>query len=453
VTIASLDNPICILLLDADAESCARTQRSLEQRGYSVRACSSDGEARDCVLRGDFDTVVADIDLDDEAGVALLEATQSIQPVVPLIIFTADTKVDGVLRAIHRGAFDYVLKEGPTDSLHSAIHRASERAHLQRRNARLVNELHRMKSELEDHVERRGRQLAQANIRLSSERGELERAVTSLRQAHSQLVQAEKAASLGLLTAGVAHEINNPLGFVLPNLSVLQQWVEALHEGQVPSTEVATDMLDVVRESREGLLRIRDIVQELSLFSRGSASATSRVDPNRVVRSVCRLFSGQMRYRHLLRLNLREMPDVMADAGHLRQVLLNLLINAAHALPDDRDDGCILVESRQAAEKVEIDVTDNGAGIPPELLGKIFDPFFTTKPVGKGTGMGLAISRQLVARMGGDLSIRSEPGSGTTATVTVPVWHDRPRPEEGATKDATEVGLQPHEAAKGSRQS
>lgn len=438
-----------ILLFDTVPESCLRLGQQLCDWGYEVEP-ASETEHAIAILDDSFHVVIAETTAEDAEEMAFLTAARRRAPETPIIAFSHRPRVGDVLDAIRQGAFDFVLADDQPDALRSAVRRALDHVQLSRENAVLLRDLHRMNALLEERVEERTRLLEDTNQRLSAERVELERTLRTLKDAQTQLVQAEKMASLGLLTAGVAHEINNPLGFVLPNFTVLEEWCARLSRDPSASDPAAVaEMFEVVQECREGILRIRDIVRELGLFSRRSSSTNERVEVKRVIDSVCRLFGGQLRYRSLLRQELTEVPDVRADAGQLRQVVLNLLINAAHAIPEDARDGRITVRTRQCADHVEIDVADNGAGIPPEHLGKVFDPFFTTKPLGKGTGMGLSISRQLIDGMGGKLGIQSVVGEGTTVTITLTAWRDEEalhasaERERGRSSDETATGSRP----------
>jgi two-component system, cell cycle sensor histidine kinase and response regulator CckA len=190
--------------------------------------------------------------------------------------------------------------------------------------------------------------------------------------------------------------------------------------------QTASEIEDLLGDCREGLSRIRDIVKELSFFSRRSDALERRVELSHLVSSVFRLLSSQMCHV-ALRADVDDAPDLCADPGQLRQVLLNLMINAGHAISEGQR-GEVLISTSRVGEQVEIRVRDNGVGIPREVQSKIFDPFFTTKPVGQGTGMGLAISRQLIERMKGALRVESEPGIGTTMIIKLPAWNDDQQP-------------------------
>jgi CheY-like chemotaxis protein len=237
--------------------------------------------------------------------------------------------------------------------------------------------------------------------------------VSERRRLEAQLLLADRLASVGTLAAGVAHEINNPLAFVLANLDVS---LEALRERGGPE-----EVLRALEDAREGGTRVSEIVRDLRTFARDRGGARARVDVRRTVQSSVNLALPEIRRRARLELDLAEVPPVLGAEHRLGQVFLNLLVNAAQAIPEGGvDRNRIRVATRAASDRVLVEVTDTGAGIPPEVLPRIFDPFFTTKPVGVGTGLGLAIVHTIVTDLGGEIRVRSAPGQGTTFEVELP---------------------------------
>jgi signal transduction histidine kinase len=269
-----------------------------------------------------------------------------------------------------------------------------------------------------------------------------------LRQAQGRLVQSEKLAALGQLVAGVAHEINNPLAFVLNNVAVLQRDLRALEElirlyqlGDGALDQHAPDVMTRVRalseridlpytmkeiaelpvRTREGLARIQHIVKDLRDFARQNAIGDVQpgCDLNSGIESTINIARGTAR-KHQVELvsDLQPLPGVTCAPGKINQVVLNLITNAVHA---SSEGGRVIVRTRHVDGGVQIEVADNGAGIDPAIRGRIFDPFFTTKPQGEGTGLGLSISHGIVADHGGRIDVESEPGAGTTFTVFLPL--------------------------------
>jgi signal transduction histidine kinase len=232
----------------------------------------------------------------------------------------------------------------------------------------------------------------------------------------AKLVLAERMASLGVLAASIAHEINTPLTYVVTALQLMDADLESAGGdlSRLDSTRVKR-RLDAVRE---GAARVRTIVRDLGRFSRPDDDRMVPVDLPSVVDSTLRVAKPQLHLRVVLRTDLRATGRVIASESRLAQVLLNLLVNAYQAMPEGRESGRNRIEVRtyDSGGEVTIEVSDNGEGIAPDLLDRIFDPFFTTRAAA-GSGLGLAISRSLVAGMGGTMSVESRPGEGTTFRV------------------------------------
>ncbi len=275
---------------------------------------------------------------------------------------------------------------------------------------------------------------------------------TRLEDAHLQLLQSEKMASIGQLAAGVAHEINNPVGYVFSNIGSLEKYLhdfmrmlEAYEKAEAGLPEAARaelqrvraevdlsflrrDVLSLLAESREGLNRVRKIVQDLKDFSRvGSADEWQWADVHAGLDSTLNIVWNELKYKTTVERRYGELPQVHCLPSQINQVFMNLLVNAAHAIEVK---GVVTVRTGREGEEVWIEVEDTGAGIPPENLKRIFDPFFTTKPVGKGTGLGLSVSYSIVQKHRGRIEVKSEVGRGSTFRVWLPI---DPNPENGGT--------------------
>ena len=276
-----------------------------------------------------------------------------------------------------------------------------------------------------------------------------------LRLAQDQLMQSEKLASIGQLAAGVAHEINNPVGYVFSNFGTLQKYLADLFrmlaayeaaEGQLAGTPVAAalaalrreieldylkeDVPQLMAESCEGIVRVRKIVQDLKDFSHVDARQEwDWTDLHRGLDSTLNIVSNEIKYRADVLKAYGTLPEVQCLSSELNQVFMNLLVNAAHAVQAAhaarQTRGTIQLRTGTtgsgAEQVVWVEVEDDGCGIPRENLSRIFDPFFTTKPVGKGTGLGLSLAYGIVQKHHGRLEVDSEPGRGTRFRVTVPV--------------------------------
>jgi signal transduction histidine kinase/CheY-like chemotaxis protein len=236
---------------------------------------------------------------------------------------------------------------------------------------------------------------------------------------NARLAEADRLAAVGTLAAGVAHEINNPLAYLLGGLEYLQRELSAL----APALAGRADELrEVVAEMRTGGERIRHIVRDLKTFSRADEETSAEVDLRRLAESSLHLAGHELARRARVVRDLGPVPPVRANEGRIGQVLLNLLVNAAQALPEGTPGAHeVRVATRtDGAGRAVIEVSDTGPGIAPEIQGRIFEPFFTTKPQGVGTGLGLWISRNIVAAAGGTLEVESAPGAGATFRVVLP---------------------------------
>ncbi len=242
------------------------------------------------------------------------------------------------------------------------------------------------------------------------------RDVTERSRIAEQLKRADRLASLGTLSAGVAHEINNPLTFMTLGIELL---VKRLHASGLDEDELGA-MLSTLAEIRRGADRVAEIVRDLRTFSRGDAQSSEPVDVRAAVESAHRMVDHRARHLAAVVMDVPELPLVVANASRLEQVFVNLLLNACQAFEDDRAENRIEIRGGLLDRgRLFIDVIDNGPGIGSEVLPRIFDPFFTTKTVGEGTGLGLAICHGIIARYGGELFVESAPGR-TVFRTTLP---------------------------------
>ena len=278
---------------------------------------------------------------------------------------------------------------------------------------------------------------------------------SKLSDAQSKLMQSEKLASIGQLAAGVAHEINNPIGFIFSNFGTLEQYLDDLFQmldayekaephigdgntlarirqlkAELDIKYLKEDFPNLMGESRDGIQRVRKIVQDLKDFSRVDARQEwESVDLHAGIDSTLNIVNNEIKYKADVVKHYGPLPEVQCLPSEMNQVFMNLLVNAAHAIPAER--GTITISTGVDGANAWVEVADTGAGIAPENLQRIFDPFFTTKPVGKGTGLGLSLSYGIVQKHGGRMEVSSELGVGTRFRITIPIHH-APSPQAEA---------------------
>ncbi len=257
------------------------------------------------------------------------------------------------------------------------------------------------------------------------------RDISIQKHAQSQPLVSDRMASVGLLAAGVAHEIDNPLACILANLDSAMEELKEL-----PAVGIAADVAQSLKEARESGARVRQIVRDLKVFSRSEeGERTGVVDVQSVMESSLRIGWNEIRHRARLVIDYGTVLLVLANDGRLGQVFLNLVVNAAQAIAEgDSAQNEIRIATRMIDTRVAIEVHDTGPGIPPEVLSRLFTPFFTTKPIGSGTGLGLSICQRLVHAMGGELRVESRVGKGSTFTVLLP--STRVQPDGGCPRSA-----------------
>jgi len=403
------DGPTTVnVLLVEDNPGDARLIREILKESENVSfavehaACLQTGLER--LREADPHVVLLDLSLPDSQGLDTLARTHEAASQAALIVLTGldDEKV--ALEAVRQGAQDYLVK-GQID------------------NTLLVRA-----------------------VRYATERKQAEKA---LQESQKQLMQSEKMACIGQLAAGVAHEINNPVGFVMSNMGTLVGYVAAFKEviaeyeklaaavsnedGDAHSPiltrieEIRTrqelpyimeDVDKLLAESADGAERIRDIIQNLRSFARTDEGQLKEVDINQGIEATLKIVWNELKYKCNVHKKLGDIPRVQCYPGRLNQVFMNVLVNAAQAIEERGD---ITIETEALDSSVVIRIADTGRGIRPEHLSRIFDPFFTTKGIGKGTGLGLSISHGIIESHNGTIHVQSQLGKGTTFTIRLPI--------------------------------
>ena len=312
-------------------------------------------------------------------------------------------------------------------------------------------ELRKSRDELEQRVQRRTAELYAANQNQLQEIAERKRAEQQLREKNAelesmqmQLLQQEKMASIGQLAAGVAHEINNPIGYVNSNMHALNKYAEDLftildiYEAAEPLLDpqaaaarrvvsvkqemdipyIKEDLPKLLRESQEGLNRVKAIVQDLKNFSHTDEGEWQIIDLHNGLDSTLNIVANELKYKAKVVKEYGDLPLLQCNPSQINQVFTNILVNAAHAIENN---GVITIRSGVSGEYGYIEISDTGKGIAPEHLNRIFDPFFTTKPVGKGTGLGLSLSYGIIKKHNGRIEVASELGKGATFRIVLPI--------------------------------
>ena len=245
---------------------------------------------------------------------------------------------------------------------------------------------------------------------------DLRQALDDLRMQQAQLIQSEKMASLGQMVAGVAHEINTPLGYASSNVEIVRESLKMMEEGVDAESREEFDML--LADAQYGLEQIGELVMGLKNFSRVDRSQTELFDLNEGLDTSLKICQNNLKDRVQIEKQYGDLPNIRCAPSQLNQVFLNLINNAAQAIDGP---GTITLSSRQVDDHVEVSVRDTGSGMDAQTRDHIFEPFFTTKPVGEGTGLGLSIVFRIIEDHGGEISVESEPGQGTEFTVRLPI--------------------------------
>jgi len=309
---------------------------------------------------------------------------------IPIILLTAKTDLSTKIEGLEHGADDYLTKP-----FHSQELRARVRSLLNLRK-------------LEREIQLRSQQL--------------EETLRELKETQSQLVQSEKMAALGLLVAGVAHEINNPVSFAKGSLFIVRRSLEQLKQADRLSPAEMTELLKDIETSvgiiKNGLDRTENIIRNLKNFVRKDEEVLKQFDIHEGFESTLQLFNHEVSHRITIHREFGTVPPIEAIPGQINQAFMNVVQNAVQAIPDR---GEIFIKTEQIDSVVRISIRDTGTGIAEKDLPRIFDPFFTTKEVGKGTGLGMTITYKIIESHHGKIEVKSQPGSGTEVLISLPL--------------------------------
>lgn len=473
-----------VMIIEDSPTQAQQLALILEDAGFEVEVAPDAERGFGRLASGPFDLVLSDLHLPGDSGFDLCRRLKSDPTLsrLPVVVCTSEADPFNVLRGLEAGADGFITKRRDPEEIVGCVRRALSRpagvpepgrgmrvAFLGQQfelSAGREQLLDILVSAFEDITllstlaEASALAQGELNRQLEERNLQLQRLADSEHQAHeerkrveSQLVQAEKLSALGQMVAGVAHEINNPLAFVINNLAVLRREVGLLREmlllyreAEATLAEHRPELLDrlrqraeevdltytlgsldsLMRRTDEGLRRIRQVVGDLRDFARLDESDLKEVDLNEGIVSTLNVVRSRAR-EHLVELDmdLAPLPGVTCYPAKVNQVVLNLVANAIDAsAPGDR----VTVRTRRSDHSVEIHVVDTGCGIDPGIRDKIFDPFFTTKPQGKGTGLGLSISYGIVRAHDGQITVEPNTPKGTRFVVRLPLAPAKPEP-------------------------
>ena len=404
-----------ILVVDDQPDSLGALSAVLELAGYNSVRCLSDSRQVMSVY-DEFkpDLIMLDLNMPHVDGLAVLDQLGKVIPeddYLPVLVLTGDGRSETREQALSRGAKDFLSK--PLNRIEVQLRvknlLQTRHLHLQLRTQNIF---------LEEQV-REGTDLAE---KLAYSNQALKEINHKMRETQAQLIQTEKMASLGQLVAGIAHEINNPLAFVMNNLFTIEHGMNQVAPQAEPHlSETAKAKLQKVlvrlKEMKEGLDRVKDLVLNLRTFSRLDEGEFKTIDLRESIDSVLQLLHHRMIGRIQVETEYRAERSLHCYGGRLNQVFMNLISNAMDSIDGK---GKIVIRTSDADGVVVISVQDTGAGIPEAIRSRIFDPFFTTKPVGKGTGLGLAISYGIVQDHHGSIEFVTEERIGSEFIVKIP---------------------------------
>lgn len=433
-----------VLFVDDDREVLKSLRRLFHGDSVEVMTAENPQEALALLEQQPVQLVVSDQRMPGESGVEFLARVRERHPEVVRILLTGYADLEAATQAInHSQVFRFLQKPWDDSDLRQTVHHALayhdlilENQCLQELTKRQNQELKELNHNLEATVKKRTQELEDTLARYQA-------ANLRLQEAQEQLVQSQKMASLGLLAAGVAHELNNPLSAILAYTQLLLQELPEEHPAHAD-----------LREIEAAAHRCRRIVEDLRLFSRQSRAVEIRpLNVNEVIECALRLVSRQLSLQGVLveKDLALDLPRISGNHNRLQSVFINLITNAQAAMPHG---GRLQLKTRwrRKENQVEAVVADTGIGIPPENLTKIFDPFFTTKPEGTGTGLGLAVSYGIIQEHDGDIAVESVIGQGTKFTLRFPAaalrLEPKPPPAESATpndkpRSATDSDAEP----------
>lgn len=419
-----MEDKTAVLVVDDETGTRELFSRMLAGAGYPATCAASGSEALDLFAGNFFPLVLLDIDMPGMSGIAVLWELRNRDSPPAVIMVTGEDDPAVAANALELGACGYLVKPFEKNELLIYVAHALRLRELERKNREY-------RDNLEQQVQERTRQLEQA--------------YRDLKASQEQLLHQEKLATIGHLAAGVAHEINNPTGYIGSNLGTLTKYMGRISEfigllggfsSALPPDKAAElalarknskidflveDSRDILAECLEGVGRIKKIVEGLKTFSRKDQNTSCLANINDCLENALTVAWNELKYNATVEKDYGDLPLIRCYPNQLAQVFMNLLVNAAHSIANL---GIIRIRTFTENDHIFVSITDTGCGISPENQQKIFAPFFTTKKAGVGTGLGLSIVTEIVTRHGGKIAVESEMGKGSTFTISIPVQHD-----------------------------
>lgn len=412
-----------ILVIDDEPEILKTITIYLELEEYEVLTAENGQDGLEVFEQQKPTLVITDVKMPGMSGIDVLKKVKEIESDTEVIVITGHGDLEISVDALRLDASDFISK--PVDIEHLLL------------SVKRVMDRHKMRTQLKAYTK--------------DLESLLDKKASEIKDAHAMLLQSEKLASIGQLAAGVAHEINNPIGFISSNLNTLEQYIEdikslmeqykdfhSINNGErqmllnrIESLKeemdfefILEDLFKLVEETKEGADRVKKIVGDLKDFSRVDHGEKDFFNINQGLESTLNIVRNELKYKAKISKEYNEIPEIECYSQELNQVFMNLLTNAAQSIENQGKIGIktgLVYDNGQ--DFIEIRISDTGCGIAEENLNRIFDPFFTTKEVGKGTGLGLNISYKVIKKHKGKIKVESEVGKGTTFIVSLPVEH------------------------------
>ncbi len=434
-----------VLYIDDETGNRLLVGKILEKAGFEFHQASSALEGLEKARTLKPDLILMDMNLPDMDGYAATTRIKSMPELEQTVVvaLTGHSMEGDRERTLAAGCDGYIAKPIQIRELPHQLQAYLKGRKEQLDDAHREHLLRDYSARLVKDLEEKVRELSAINETLEQR---VEEKVRELDEARQKLLQSDKMASIGQLAAGVAHEINNPVGFVSANLEQLArdshsllklvrlyerlekhvpeddpllEQVRALKE-EVDLRYIQEDLPELLQETRDGLERVRRIVQDLKDFSHAGGQKCEPVDVHKLLDSTLNIVYNELKYKAAIRREYAQLPKIQGMPGKLNQVFMNLLVNAGHAI-EDKGTITLRTGTSDDGQQVWIEIIDDGKGMSPEVQKRVFEPFFTTKDIGTGTGLGLSLSYGIIRDHHGQIELESEPGKGTTFRIWLPV--------------------------------